>query len=58
MVWIELCDDQAREGRMPDQDCEGGHRGSEGQSGVVLRHVGDRKIKEVAVIDHSVPGLR
>ena len=39
---------------MPDQYCEGGHRGSEGQSRVVLRHVGDRKIKEVDHVDVEV----
>jgi hypothetical protein len=54
MVWVELCDDQAREGRMRDQYCEGGHRGGEGQPRVVLRHVGDWKIKEVDYVDIEV----
>src|SRR5829696_8757548 len=54
MIWVELCDDQARESRMPDQYCEGGHRGSKGQSAVVLRHVGDRKIKEIDHVDVEV----
>jgi hypothetical protein len=54
MVWVGLGDDQAGEGRMPDQYCEGGHRGAEGQPRVVLRHVGDRKIKEVDHVDVEV----
>jgi hypothetical protein len=54
MVWVELGDDQARKGRMPDQYREGGRRGGEGQPRVVLRHVGDWKIKEVDYVDIEV----